>query len=76
MSLYTQDSSSSEPDTSPDPKKPKIGDKSQVGRLLHSNSLQTILEHSEDGILFYNPILFAVCTHTFSKLCRYVYSGM
>jgi hypothetical protein len=27
-------------------------------------------------IFFCNPILFAICTSTFSKLCKNVYSGM
>jgi hypothetical protein len=29
-----------------------------------------------DAIVICNPILFAICTSTFSKLCKNVYSGM
>jgi hypothetical protein len=30
----------------------------------------------EIGIFFCNPILFAICTSIFSKLCTNVYKGM
>jgi hypothetical protein len=37
---------------------------------------ETSLQKLPRRFFFCNPILFAVCTSTFSKLCVNVYSGM
>jgi hypothetical protein len=34
------------------------------------------LSYREHHNFFCNPILFAICTNTFNKLCKDVYNGM
>jgi hypothetical protein len=43
--------------------------------FLSHGDAAPILEHF-NVFSFCNPILFAICTSTFSKLCKNVYSGM
>jgi hypothetical protein len=42
----------------------------------HSTVPSNIVVYCYSDFFFCNPLLFAICTSTFSQLCKILYSGM